>query len=642
MTDFSPPDLAFSLGLSLAELVGTAVLHSSILLAGAWLASRRLESRPGLEELVWRMALVGSVLTTVLASWAPLPSVLDSSRIAFDVTGDIQRAGGVEPPAAGGRPAASPHERSSLEGVPRSAPASDARSAGPETVPQSTEVRGSRPGPGASGTATSSGSSVWVEGGRARLHGRRVWLPAPGAWPLLVGYAWLTGVLLLLAREVRDWLALRRVFRDRVAASGEEGAVLERLRLKSAIRFPVRLTVSRRVPAPVALPGREICVPPRFFQQLDPGQQRAALAHELAHVVRRDPAWGICARVVRLMLLVQVLARVAERRLATLAEINSDDWAADRSDAGSLASSLSVIAEWLVSTPSGARIAITGLAGDSRGLPYRVSRLLDRSRSSTATPAGGVIAIFVTGILILGLVLPSLTLDVRADGDGSDRGAGSGFAVTGDVGSSEPGVGPHIRTVTSSSASLADRWVLAGEVARALGHAEVTVRYSIPVRADDARGPTPSTGLVLRARARQTSDGGLEALRLTVLSAGPEVSANASGPVLDVGPVHPDSSARWIRDRVAALSLSGEAPELQRQLVEVIGAHPGQIAEAYLIRLAWIHPLREIRRRAVELLAGRPTDRVLRELGLIAERHPEPDLAREARLAIAVQEARRS
>lgn len=424
-------------------------------------------------------------------------------------------------------------------------------------------------------------------------------------------------------------------------ASGEEETVLERLWRRSGIRFPVRLSISRRLPGPVALPGREICVPPRFFQQLDPDQQRAALAHELAHVVRRDPAWGICARVARLMLSVQVLARVAERRLATLAEINSDDWAADRSDAGSLASSLSVIAEWLVSAPSGARVAITGLAGDSRGLPYRVSRLLDRSRSSTATPAGGITAVFVIGILLLGLALPSLTLEARAKGDASDRGAGSRFALTGDVGSSEPAVGPRVRTVKSSSASLADRWVLAGEIARALGHAEVTVRYSIPVRAADAPGPASGTQLMLRARALLASDGGPELLRLTTLSAGPARSPTARGAVLDVGPVHPDSSARWIRDRVAALSLSGEAPELQRQLVEVIGAHPGQIAEAYLIRLAWIHPLGEIRRRAVELLAPRSSDRARRELGLIAERHPEPDLAREARRAVAVHEARR-
>lgn len=203
MIGFSTPDLALSLGFSLAELLGTALLHSSILLAGAWLASRRLESRPGLEELVWRVALVGSVLTTLLASWAPLPSVLDSSRIVFGVTGDIQRAGALEPPVPGGRSAASPHEDSSLEVVLRGAPASDAQSTGSKSVLRSTEVHGSSPGPGASDTGTSSASSVGVGGGRA-------WLPGPGAWFLLVGYAWLTGVLLLLAREVRDWLALRR------------------------------------------------------------------------------------------------------------------------------------------------------------------------------------------------------------------------------------------------------------------------------------------------------------------------------------------------------------------------------------------------------------------------------------------------
>ena len=54
------------------------------------------------------------------------------------------------------------------------------------------------------------------------------------------------------------------------------------------------------------------------------------LAHEVAHLVRRDPHWLVAARVIETVLFVQPLNRLARLRLQEVAEYLSDDWAMAR------------------------------------------------------------------------------------------------------------------------------------------------------------------------------------------------------------------------------------------------------------------------------------------------------------------------
>ena len=73
--------------------------------------------------------------------------------------------------------------------------------------------------------------------------------------------------------------------------------------------------------------GRHIVLPERFFEELDPEQQRAALAHELAHVARRDPEWRIAVEILERVLFFQPLNRLARARLCDSAEFLCDEWA---------------------------------------------------------------------------------------------------------------------------------------------------------------------------------------------------------------------------------------------------------------------------------------------------------------------------
>jgi beta-lactamase regulating signal transducer with metallopeptidase domain len=99
------------------------------------------------------------------------------------------------------------------------------------------------------------------------------------------------------------------------------------LRSTANQRRSVRLTTNSLCPVPLALGGRRIVLPERFIEELDPEQQRAALAHEMAHIARRDPQWRIAAEILERVLFFQPLNRLARTRLCDSAEFLCDEWA---------------------------------------------------------------------------------------------------------------------------------------------------------------------------------------------------------------------------------------------------------------------------------------------------------------------------
>ena len=64
----------------------------------------------------------------------------------------------------------------------------------------------------------------------------------------------------------------------------------------------------------------EICLPQQALTQLDAEQQAALLAHELAHVARRDPLWLLLSGALECLFFFQPLIRVASRRMQDCAE----------------------------------------------------------------------------------------------------------------------------------------------------------------------------------------------------------------------------------------------------------------------------------------------------------------------------------
>lgn len=105
---------------------------------------------------------------------------------------------------------------------------------------------------------------------------------------------WALGAVSLLWRFRRGWsLLLRRLDKARPATS-ETREMLAALATRMDWPHPVECRQSDAVNAPVVAGVRRpmIVVPADFEAALPPEERRMLLAHELAHVIRRDPWWN--------------------------------------------------------------------------------------------------------------------------------------------------------------------------------------------------------------------------------------------------------------------------------------------------------------------------------------------------------------
>jgi beta-lactamase regulating signal transducer with metallopeptidase domain len=311
----------------------TYALHSTLFLALAWLASRRLSRRARLEEAVWRFALLAGLVTATVqlaAGWEPLAGRWTLEAPAA-TSSDIYIATARELPAA---------------------PA------------QTIEVR-----------ATAPVQPL-----------RQVPVAAP-AWRVDLRTAalglWAFGAFLLAMRWSWSYLRLQRRLRARPEViGGGVFSLLGRLSGELGLAPLVRLTCSSRVSVPVALGvlRPEICVPPRALSHLEPEQQEGMLAHELAHLVRRDPFWLAFGRLLTGIFFFQPLNRVACRRLRELSERLCDEWAVERTGRPlSLARCLAEVAGWSVAPLR--ELPVPSMADRPSSLAQRIRHLLDDARS---------------------------------------------------------------------------------------------------------------------------------------------------------------------------------------------------------------------------------------------------------------------
>jgi beta-lactamase regulating signal transducer with metallopeptidase domain len=313
----------------------TYLLHSTLFLGLTWLAARGpLRRRPSLEEAAWRFALVAAL-----------------------VTASVQLAAGREP-LAGRWGLAAP------DSIALAAPADTASTPAPEIL-----LHRAFPIPSA-------------------VQAREAASPAPVSaqpfpWALLVAGLWTAGAVALGARWLAAHLYLRRRLRARPqVVGGDMHSALRRLAGEAGLAKQVRLSCSSRLPVPIALGLRrpEICVPPRALAALSAEQQEGLLAHELAHLVRRDPFWLAFSHLLSSILFFQPLNQVARRRLRELSELRSDEWAVGQTGRPvSLARCLAEVAGWSLQ-PLNSLVA-PGMADRPSHLAHRIRHLLNDARS---------------------------------------------------------------------------------------------------------------------------------------------------------------------------------------------------------------------------------------------------------------------
>ncbi len=404
----------WSEGLSFFALAGLAwlltyALHSSLLLGSAWLATRRLAtSRAGLRERIWKFAVLAAFVTASLQvglGFEPLGGRLPLRRNA------------VASAAAASEAPDTPAARSDFS-APEDSPA------WPKLVARDVL---------ASLLATSSGDAPDANASLTRSEPREAtedriappsmaeatpspllsaaavpWDSSLGEWTQWAFAVCLSGALGGLLLFTLLWVRLNGCLRDRVAL--EHGALADKLRelcARAHIKRRVRLSVAPSLGAPISMGmfKAEICVPPRVLLELNEEEQEVLLAHELAHVVRRDPLWLAVCRLCEGVFFFQPLNRVARREIEDCAEFLSDAWAVRQTGLRfSLASCLTRIAEWIV----GERRVLPAPAmaqGRSR-LRHRVELLLDEgsAREVDRSPAWLGVACLGFGATLIAVV----------------------------------------------------------------------------------------------------------------------------------------------------------------------------------------------------------------------------------------------
>lgn len=333
----------------------TYALHSSLLLGGTWLFTLKgIRSEP-LRDTLWKAALVGGVLTAtvqVLAGWQPSYSIAVSPSVAA-----------MAPPSGSLNPGI--QDRVSEAGRPYVSVENSKLSAAPDVLSPPGEL-----------DRTGRSIAVW----------------------LLV--FWALGAGVALFRLTVAQLRLTRMLRSRQPVTTPALlAALEELSREAGVRRPVRLTQARGLATPVALGSSEICFPPRAVTGLDAEQQRCVLAHELAHLVRRDPLWLNLLCLLESVFFFQPLNRLGRRRFQELSEYLCDDWAVRHTGGAlTLARCLAEIAGWV--TPPIQRLALTAIAESGPPLTRRVQRLLTNTHPP-ASPAWWTRVAMATGVLAL-------------------------------------------------------------------------------------------------------------------------------------------------------------------------------------------------------------------------------------------------
>lgn len=299
---------------SLLALVATYLVHSTLLLGGAWLvdASGRVRA-PEVREFVWRLALLGAFATTALVSW-PRDDAATPSAVTRNVDADRVMA------------------RASTVGAASRDVVAQPRFAAPNDAPA-----------------------------RTNETPRTFTLPALRARPVLALPRWSVDVATPLAMLIAAiaLIALvqlvRAAVRERRASTALpvcDDAVLSdeahALAVKLGVPSPsVRYTETGE--GPYASGATRVCVP-RWASDLGADERRGMLAHELAHLARRDPQWRLVVAALTRLAWLQPLNRLAERRLEALAELVCDARAAQAlGDGRGLASCLASCAEHLAS-----------------------------------------------------------------------------------------------------------------------------------------------------------------------------------------------------------------------------------------------------------------------------------------------------
>jgi hypothetical protein len=210
------------------------------------------------------------------------------------------------------------------------------------------------------------------------------------------------------------------------------------------------LTESGRITSPLSIGLAEICVPVRLLDGMDDAEVEAVLAHELAHLERRDGVWFPAMAFVEAVSLMNPLTRWVASRARYCAELACDDRAVVLTERPrALAQALAHVAEKVLENRRSTWLPAMGES--SKVLLTRVQRLVSMEASGTSRHARGGARWAIACAAVAGCSSSALSLELPQ--------AGSSLPL---LAMAKPVVEPS--RVNQSSAPLAELAGLAEEL----------------------------------------------------------------------------------------------------------------------------------------------------------------------------------
>ncbi|MEM7374844.1 MAG: M56 family metallopeptidase [Bacteroidota bacterium] len=269
--------ISFDLILMLLAFGLTYLLHSTVwLLISTGIQQSGILSTPASINLLWKAALIGAMSTTLLAT------INHSGKYVFEIPSDESFIAA----ETAGQNKSLDHEALLVSSQEEANPPED------------------------------------VQVNQALLP----WDSSISAY-LFMGI-WVLGALCLLTRQIIRHVVFLQKIRDRETIDRSDICQLfQQVKTKADITGKIRLTVSEQLDGPVSIFQQEICLPTYALNSLGEAQIEAMLAHELAHIKRKDGWWMGGLEILHACFFFQPLHRLAYQQLHNSNELLCDAWA---------------------------------------------------------------------------------------------------------------------------------------------------------------------------------------------------------------------------------------------------------------------------------------------------------------------------
>lgn len=184
--------------------------------------------------------------------------------------------------------------------------------------------------------------------------------------------------------------------------------MLTHLAAKACIKHPIKLRFITNALSPMMLNKNTILVPEKALQQLDNQQQQSMLAHELAHIKRRDDVWLWVCQLHQVLFFFQPLNHWLIQELREVTEKICDAEAIQMTqNQQALAQCLVEVAGWLTQTPSW----VAAMAARKHQLKQRIHHILNNKPMKNTRKRSQKPVFIVAGAMVIasGLTFTALS-----------------------------------------------------------------------------------------------------------------------------------------------------------------------------------------------------------------------------------------